>query len=57
MVFFAAMFLAGFILAGLLLVANGLDRISKQMSRANDLKEAELRSNGKAVAAPSATPD
>lgn len=52
MVFFAAMFLAGFILAGLLLVANSLDRISNQMSRANDLKEAELHAKGGAVAPP-----
>lgn len=57
MIYLSAMVLGGFVLGGLGWVSTSLDAIAKQMSRANELKEAELRSNGVAVAAPSPTPD
>lgn len=57
MIYISAMVLGGFVLCGLGWVSTSLDAIAKQMSRANDLNEAELRSNGVAVAAPSPTPD
>jgi hypothetical protein len=49
---FEAMVVGGFVLAGLGWVSTSLDGLVKQMRRANDLKEAELRSNGVVVAAP-----
>lgn len=52
MVFFAAMFLGGLLLSGLALVAISLDKIATQMSRANDLKDSELRASGGAVVTP-----
>lgn len=57
MIYLSAMVLGGFVLGGLGWVSTSLDAIAKQMSRANELKEAELRSNGVGVAAPSPTPD
>jgi hypothetical protein len=54
---FEAMVVGGLILAGLGWVSTSLDAISKQMRRANDLKEAEPRPKGGAVAAPGPASD
>ncbi|HBO2935342.1 TPA: hypothetical protein L4R50_000338 [Pseudomonas aeruginosa] len=47
--FFGLMFLAGIFLYGVLTFSDHAKSITKQMKRANDLKEAELRSRGIAV--------
>jgi hypothetical protein len=52
MSYFVALMLGGLILVGLAWVSTSLDKLSKEMSRANDLKEAQLRSQGVSVPTP-----
>jgi hypothetical protein len=52
MSYFVALMLGGLILVGLAWVSTSLDKLSKEMSRANDLKEAQLRSHGVSVPTP-----
>lgn len=49
---FEAVVLGSFVMGGLAWVSTSLDGVSKQMRRANDLKEAELHSKKVEGAAP-----
>lgn len=53
--FSAAVILGGLILAGCAFIAIALDSIGDEMERANDLREAELRSRNFAATEPGST--
>jgi hypothetical protein len=53
----AALILGGLILGGCTLIATRLEEIGDAVRRANDLKEAELRSRNVAITEPGSTAD